>query len=219
MAAISSIQSAKSEFTVSRSQVDGNSWTFTPVTSAARQWAVEATDFGLPDGKGSYSVLDTFAAQELQRLHDEEFGVRFVTDHGQDLILEAALCIWEAMLEARRVSPVEREARKADPAEGAEWQAQLDQLWERVGTVQMRRYAADLAPEFLHVYDGLGGSDTLEELNLIPYDWEFIPAVLAHVEWESYGPSMNIQGVIAAMRELHTPAPDLAPLAAGPSGP
>ena len=214
MAAISSIQSAKSEFTVSRSQVGGNSWTFTPVTSAARQWAVEATDFGVPDGKGSYSVLDTFAAQELQRLHDEEFGVRFVTDHGQDSILEAALCIWEAMLEARRVSPVEREARKADPAEGAEWQAQLDQHWEQVGTVQMRRYAADLAPEFLHVYDGLGGSDTLEDLNLTPYDWEFIPAVLAHVEWESYGPSMNIQGVIAAMRDLHSPAPALAPMTA-----
>lgn len=214
MAAISSIQSAKTEFTVSRSQVDGNSWTFTPVTSAARQWAVEATDFGLPDGKGSYSVQDAFAAQELQRLQEEEFGVRFVTDHGLDDILEAALCIWEAMLEARGDNPVERAARKAGPAEGAEWQVQLDQLWERAGTVQMRRYAADLAPEFLHVYDGLGGLDTLEELNLAPYDWEFIPAVLAHVEWESFGPLMNIQGVIAAMRELHSPAPALAPMTA-----
>lgn len=214
MAAISSIQSAKTEFTVSRSQVDGNSWTFTPVTSAARQWAVEATDFGLPDGTGSYSVQDAFAAQELQRLHEEEFGVRFVTDHGRDDILEAALCIWEAMLEARGDNPVERAARKADPAEGAEWQVQLDQLWERAGTVQMRRYAADLAPEFLHVYDGLGGFDTVEELNLTPYDWEFIPAVLAHVEWESFGPLMNIQGVIAAMRELHSPAPALAPMTA-----
>ncbi|MFG1250245.1 hypothetical protein [Xanthobacter flavus] len=214
MAAISSIQSAKTEFTVSRSQVGDNSWTFTPVTWAARQWAAEAPDFGLPDGMGSYSVQDTFAAQELQRLHEEGIGVRFVTDHGPDDILEAALCIWEAMLEARGDNPVERAARNADPAEGAEWQVQLDQLWERAGTVQMRRYAADLAPEFLHVYDGLGGSDTLEELNLTPYDWEFIPAVLAHVEWESYGPSMNIQGVIAAMRELHSPAPALAPMTA-----
>ncbi|MFG1270750.1 hypothetical protein V5F40_22630 [Xanthobacter sp. DSM 14520] len=94
-------QTAVRDFSVTRRQEGGNTWTFTPVSSAARQWAVDATDFGLRDGKGAYAVLDPFAPEALLRLQEEGFGVRFETQHGQDLIMEAALCLWEAMLEVR----------------------------------------------------------------------------------------------------------------------
>jgi len=197
---------ATRDFTVARSQNGGHTWTFTPVSSAARQ---QAPDFGLPDGKGSYSVLDTFAPQELQRLHDEEFGVRFVTDHGQDLILEAALCIWEAMLEARRVSPVEP----------PNWEDRMMEVWEEVGTAHMRQFAIGLAPAILHVYDGIGGANALPELNLIPYDWMFVPSVLAEVVWHTSGPVLDPQAAIAALLEKNSPSPDLALMAAGPGGP
>ncbi len=82
----------------------------------------------------------------------------------ETLRAEAALCIWEAMLDTRDDN------------------TPLDLRWEQWGTVEMRHCAIALAPVFLRVYDMIG-QERLEALDLIPYDWEFVPAVLKHVEW------------------------------------
>lgn len=47
----------------------------------------------------------------------------------------------------------------------------------------MRHTAIALADKALAVFDLIGGRDGAEVLNLIPYDWEFIPAFVARVDW------------------------------------
>lgn len=197
---------ATRDFTVARSQNRGHTWTFTPVSPAARQQAI---DFGLPDGNGAYAVLDLAAPEALQRLQEEGFGVGFETKHGQELLMEAAVCLWEAILESKDKSP----------EEPPNWEDRMIEVWEEVGTAHMRQFAIGLAPAILHVYDGIGGANALPELNLIPYDWMFVPSVLAEVECHTSGPVLDPQAAIAALLEKNSPSPDLAPMAAGPGGP
>lgn len=89
--------------------------------------------------------------------------------HSFDLLAEAACCAWEAMLEQRERIPT------------------LDALWERRGTVHMRHQAIELAPRICEAYDTLG-PDWAERHALIPYDWEFVPAIIAAIEWGDYLP-------------------------------
>lgn len=79
------------------------------------------------------------------------------------LAVEAALCLWEAMLETRD--------------DDKELQAAFDAL----GTFHMRHTAIALAPVVLGVWDAL--SETEREA-FVPYDWEFVPAVLGLVNWD-----------------------------------
>ena len=86
-----------------------------------------------------------------------------------DLLAEAACCVWEAMLEQREEIPA------------------LKALWEAKGTVEMRHKAINLAPAICEAYDVLG-ADWLERHDLIPYDWEFVPAIVKVIEWSTYLP-------------------------------
>lgn len=92
------------------------------------------------------------------------------------LRMEAALCIWEAMLDARF---------PGEPAEGEApiWANVMDETWVARGTVEMRHTAIDLADKALEVFDLIGGIEGAEALDLIPYDWEFMPAFVALVDW------------------------------------
>jgi hypothetical protein len=78
-------------------------------------------------------------------------------EHTESLRMEAALCAWEAMLEMRDALPV------------------LDASWRREGTVALRHEAIAHAPLILRLWDGLTSG---EQQSLIPYDWEFVPAVV-----------------------------------------
>lgn len=80
---------------------------------------------------------------------------------------EAAMCLWEAMLEGRDSLRV------------------LDEVWQDVGTVQMRHFAIELSPYVCQVWDTLSED---ERESCIPYDWEFVPALLKHIEWENHRP-------------------------------
>lgn len=89
---------------------------------------------------------------------------------------EAALCIWEAMLEnVVRQSP------------------QLKRAFETYGTVEMRHCAIRLAPLACKVWD-LMTED--EQQDLIPYDWEFIPKFVRTVPLEVVGYGLDT---------IHTP--------------
>jgi hypothetical protein len=94
------------------------------------------------------------------------------------LHMEAALCIWEEMLDEReRKGPAENERP---------WKVAMRKMWHDYGTVSMRHEAIRLGPIACEVYDIIG-CDRLEELDLIPYDWEFIPAFVARVDWSGRG--------------------------------
>lgn len=106
-----------------------------------------------------------------------------MNETNEPLRIEAALCIWEAMLEAHE---------HAEPKPGivghtvSDWHTSLYDAWMDRGTVEMRHAAIGLADAALETFDLIGGTDGAEALGLIPYDWEFIPAFLRHVEWDSH---------------------------------
>lgn len=97
-----------------------------------------------------------------------------MTAHSETLRMEAALCIWEAMLEAKSFPALQN---------AATWKHTLAETWRKRGSVEMRHTAIALADKALVVFDLIGGHEGAEALDLIPYDWEFIPAFVARVDW------------------------------------
>lgn len=85
--------------------------------------------------------------------------------HSHDLLCEAALCIWENMLEIRHGKP------------------SLDETWDKFGTVAMRHAAIALAPAACSIWDMMSEDERQE---CIPYDWEFIPAFVSLVKWDEW---------------------------------
>lgn len=105
---------------------------------------------------------------------------------------EAALCLWEAMIDARMTSTL--------PA--------LDSAWEAAGAATMRHHALALAPFALAVYDALPA----EARECVAYDYEIIPAVLAVVRWSGAGYALPpvedaARDVAAAIASTLNPAP------------
>lgn len=78
-----------------------------------------------------------------------------------ELIAEASMAIWEYMIE-NRDNPQHLDMKL---------------LWETHGTVEMRHFAYRLSLSALKTFYTLG-LDWLEEHKLLPYDWEFMPAVV-----------------------------------------
>lgn len=118
--------------------------------------------------------------------------------HSPELIAEAAMCIWEAMLDQK--PPLnERHTREGKHT----WQSQMGILWDNYGTVEMRHYAYRLALSALEVFEKLG-FETAEEMGLIPYDWEFIPAVVSHADWtDLYAADNSPERIEREIREMH----------------
>lgn len=85
-----------------------------------------------------------------------------------DLRAEAACCVWEWMLERQGES------------------AEIAAHFTINGTIETRRLAISLAGLCLDTYDELGGENAICALDLIPYDWEFIPAVCKALDWSSW---------------------------------
>lgn len=97
------------------------------------------------------------------------------------LHMEAALCLWEAMLESR------------------DKLADLDEAWNRRGTVEMRHCAIQLAPAVGAVWDSMTEE---EQEACIPYDWEFVPLFLRCLTWEDHGPGVPTSPRLLADRIL-----------------
>ena len=90
------------------------------------------------------------------------------------LEMEAALCVWEQLLEwTGSNSPW--------------WREDWAKLRDQIGTVELRHSSYVLGRWCLEVYDKakqIGGEDVFDGH---AYDWEVIPAILLHVEIEANG--------------------------------
>lgn len=87
-------------------------------------------------------------------------------------VAETALCIWEAMLEARLAADL-----SDDPRPSA-----LETAWEERGTITMRAAAIRLAPAADAIWQLLSPEEQ-DELDC--YDWEFIPLFVERVDWDA----------------------------------
>lgn len=96
------------------------------------------------------------------------------------LQMEAALCIWEDLLERRWAHhEIERTGSNTYPnEEAAEFGAALNDFWENVGTVEMRHAAiymsARAVEDFAALEAAIGRDEVFETWG--SYDWEWIPA-------------------------------------------
>ena len=91
--------------------------------------------------------------------------------------MEAALCIWEAMLYFRGL----QEERRQVP-HGI---ARMSELWDAAGWQAMRACVLDMVPLALDAYASL--STALEEKGFT-FDFDFIPAVVGALSWSEDGP-------------------------------
>lgn len=108
-----------------------------------------------------------------------------------DLHMEAALCLWEAMLDINMRGwerDPENDHRNTSLEPLIANHASLYRTWVNVGTVEMRHMAVHLADFLLQTWDALTED---EQQDLIPYDWEFVPAFLAQIEWDDGGSSIH----------------------------
>jgi hypothetical protein len=85
---------------------------------------------------------------------------------------EAACCIWECLLEWR-------EHQHDDPTA-----ALVGKLFETFGTVAMRHLAIALADLCCDVWD-LFADGEIEDMDLIPYDWEFVPVFVKNIDLDA----------------------------------
>jgi hypothetical protein len=85
--------------------------------------------------------------------------------------IEAALCLWEAMLEAR---PKEW----ADSGDDESWRFRLDSLWHEVGTAAMRLSCIEAGKQIDAIWRDLSQD---ERDDFAPFDWDFVPTYLEHV--------------------------------------
>jgi hypothetical protein len=90
------------------------------------------------------------------------------------LHMEAATCLWEAMLENRN--------RPASQLWGS--MEGMRVFWDNFGTAAVRQTAIDLADDVLKVWNSMSQD---EQDSCVPYDWEFVPAFLALVEFHDTG--------------------------------
>ncbi|WP_454629567.1 hypothetical protein [Bradyrhizobium cenepequi] len=93
------------------------------------------------------------------------------------IIAEAALCLWEACLDAGNP-----EWRKGWSDETANAAALVEQYRDGWGSFELRHLCIRLAPECERVWQGLNDSDR----DQMQFDWEFCPAfVLFCLDWET----------------------------------
>jgi hypothetical protein len=107
----------------------------------------------------------------------------------ESLRTEAALCIWEEMLDIRWNTPLEPKPYVVD----------MVACWEDNGSSAMRSYAQDLAKDALAVFDLIGQHEGMEALDMCAYDWEFMPAFVARVDWSGSCPVADPKTIAAQM--------------------
>lgn len=105
-----------------------------------------------------------------------------------ELEAEAALCLWEAMIEAK----IEAEKR-ADYGDGVG--SDLLSAWEDTGSLFMRHEALRLAHVVCETFD-LIPADVRDGH---PYDWEIVPAILDTFRWSHAGCEHDAPAQIAAV--------------------
>jgi len=87
-------------------------------------------------------------------------------EHYSPLEMEAALCVWEDLLE--RCNPL-----------SPRYDGNVNNVWAQLGAVEFRHASIDLGRYCLKVYD-LIPEDTRDGHS---YDWDIIPAILSTIDW------------------------------------
>jgi hypothetical protein len=95
--------------------------------------------------------------------------------------MEAALCAWEQMMEWR-FNPAQQAEVEKEPEKFLAHQIHMNEQWEGIGYAGMRSVATQAGSIALAVYDLMESQGA--EFNCA-YDWEFIPAVLALLDWKA----------------------------------
>ncbi len=105
-----------------------------------------------------------------------------------ELEAEAALCLWEAMLEAKFTNEKREE-------EGLEERSDMVSVWDDTGSLFMRHEALRLAHVVCETYEliPVGARDA------IAYDWEIVPAILDTFRWSHQGAAHDAPAQIAAV--------------------
>lgn len=98
----------------------------------------------------------------------KEAGTSLIAQYGSKTRdeIEAALCLWEAMLEVRN-----------GRFTSEHW---INVQWEEMGTVHMRHWAISAAAYLGKVWNAAPMTDDTRDM-LSPFDWEFVPAVLGRM--------------------------------------
>lgn len=81
------------------------------------------------------------------------------------LAMEAALCVWEDLLERRDRFPQQN--------------PDLVALWEKYGTVHIRALCPTIGSWIAEAFDLI----ERDSLDSSPYDWEIVPAFVGLVDW------------------------------------
>lgn len=97
-----------------------------------------------------------------------------------ELACEAALCVWEAMLDAR-AQYCHGDAGK--PSERPAWAAAMGEAWQFNGSFGMRSVARHAALAIEDVWAALGDGLT----DGIAFDFEYCPVMLAQIDWQGIG--------------------------------
>lgn len=83
------------------------------------------------------------------------------------LAMEAALCVWESLLERHARFPTQN--------------PELSAFWDAHGTVHVRSLCPPIGAWAAHAYEFLEP----DSLDMSPYDWEIVPAFVELVEWDT----------------------------------
>lgn len=138
------------------------------------------------------------AARRLSAATD--LVTKTVGDHilHTNLDAEAALCVWEFMLEVKALS------------KAPEWAQSMLDLWDSMGTVHMRHIALDLGRSVNAVWQSMTEE---ERESVVPYDWEFCPAFVANLKFDRALANVDpidiasMKAAILKDREVDAPEP------------
>lgn len=92
-----------------------------------------------------------------------------------ELTVEAAMCLWEAMLDMTRQAPVTDQIASLATLGEASYRKQVDNWFDHYGTGVMRLAVMQLALACCTEWDLL---DEQQQDASAPFDWEFVPAFL-----------------------------------------
>ena len=118
------------------------------------------------------------------------------------------LIVWETMIANYMDENAQRNNDEENP-----W-ADMSARWDNSGVYEMRADAIKLGPWIDAIFDELDrklakdGGEVLPVIGMDAFDWEFVPAVLRHVDWKggewhlTLPPPKDIAAVLIAEHAL-----------------
>ncbi len=142
----------------------------------------------VPSELPGFAAAKTLLQEEISVLAGESRPKKDPTF--TSLQMEAALCVWEWMLENRHDLSKEDVSKRLQSSNAHDI-ISLNVTWDDNGSPAMRELARHAGDIVLAVHDRM----TAEHFDWeAPYDWEFLPAVLRHIDWDNLNSRHNYSG-------------------------